>query len=229
MITLTFISAGITALAAIVFIYKCYTGTPMEKLIAKGIASTLFLVTAILALLTPTSGSNIPGYGSLLLLGLFFGFVGDVLLEMQGVRPDKQKSYFIAGLLSFLLGHIFYIILLAKFTSVGWLHFGATSAVFALIMIMKALTKSELGKMALPVMAYSLVISLMLGFAIAVSVLVSGQLSLIILVAAVMFFISDVLLAYINFGPKTVKVLRACNLSFYYAAQITLALSLLLR
>lgn len=229
MSTYAYIAAALSAVMAIIFIYKSYKGTPKEKLFSKSVASLLFLVAAIFGLLTPTAGADIPGYGTLLLLGLIFGFVGDVLLETQAVVPEKQKLFFVSGLGSFLLGHVFYIILLAKLASFSWLHIVLALALFALIMWLKTLTKSDPGKMMVPVIAYAAIISVMVGFAVGAYFAAPGKLTFTVLIAALMFLVSDVLLAYIYFGPKTVKPLRACNLSFYYAAQITLALSMLIR
>lgn len=228
MTTCAYITAALCAAAALVFIWKSYTGGAITKLLTKAAASLLFLLTAVLAALTPTAGANTPGYTTLMLLGLVFGFVGDVLLESQAVFPKKQRLLFVAGLASFLLGHVFYIIVFARLAPVGWLHFAVAAIVFALVMALKAAFKVDPGKMLIPVMAYVAVISLMVGFAVGAYVAAPGQLTMLVLVGALLFLVSDALLAYIYFGPKKVKPLRACNLSFYYAAQILLALTILI-
>ena len=60
MSTYAYIAAALSAVMAIIFIYKSYKGTPKEKLFSKSVASLLFLVAAIFGLLTPTAGADIP-------------------------------------------------------------------------------------------------------------------------------------------------------------------------
>ena len=50
--------------------------------------------------------------------------------------------------------------------------------------------------------------------------------SAIIAVGAVLFLVSDAVLAFVVFHEKPHKSLRAVNLSLYYAAQMILALTL---
>ena len=227
--TLTILSAGSSLIVAVFFIYKSYTGTAKERLFSKGIASFLFLLTAIFGYLTPTKGENVSAYAVLLLCGLIFGLIGDVLLEMQAVYPEKKKTFFISGLVSFLLGHIFYIILLMRLTRITSWHLIVSILVFLLVLYLQKVTRSDPGAMLLPVRAYAAIISLMLGFAAGAYIADSTKLTLILLIAAILFLISDLLLAYIQFGPKEVKALRACNLSCYYVAQVLFALTMLIR
>jgi len=60
----------------------------------KPVASTLFVITALLA------GALASSYGRLILLGLLFSWLGDVLLI------PKRQLFFVAGLGSFLLAHV---------------------------------------------------------------------------------------------------------------------------
>ena len=60
----------------------------------KPIASTLFVITALLA------GALVSSYGRLILLGLLLSWLGDVFLI------PKRQLFFIAGLGSFLLSHV---------------------------------------------------------------------------------------------------------------------------
>jgi len=60
----------------------------------KPVASTLFVITALLA------GALDSFYGRLILLGLLLSWLGDVLLI------PKRQLFFIAGLGSFLLAHV---------------------------------------------------------------------------------------------------------------------------
>ncbi|MDN3655019.1 lysoplasmalogenase family protein [Ferruginibacter paludis] len=50
----------------------------------------------------------------LMLLGLFFGWLGDVLLMFETMQP----IFFILGLVGFLIGHLFYIFYFRQIASV---------------------------------------------------------------------------------------------------------------
>ena len=76
-----------------------YSGAEPAALLAlKSGASIMFVLAA---LLVPRPE---PGYFRLVLIGLLFGLGGDVLLELKG------QAFFLAGLVGFLLGHVFYAV-----------------------------------------------------------------------------------------------------------------------
>ena len=97
--------------------------------------------------------SNKRSFQWLVILGLLFGMGGDILLEYS---PDT----FLFGLISFLLGHILYIIaFLSDCRSPGWGY-----AIFVYlygVAVYGFLETGNLGEMALPVLAYILVITTM--------------------------------------------------------------------
>ena len=124
-------------------------------------------------------------------LGLFFSFLGDVFLLGSG------ELYFILGLLSFLIAHVFYIIMVVKMLSkVKWKLLVIASIPFVIVFCsLLYILYDSLGEMKIPVIIYSLTISV---FGI-VSLLLHLQKkvsSSIILVVGVLFFItSDSILA----------------------------------
>lgn len=76
-------------------------------------ASSATLVVAAFSWTFFTRSTPASGYALLIAIGMTFGFVGDLLLS--GMLPSG--SNFIAGLISFAIGHIFYIVALLRFAT----------------------------------------------------------------------------------------------------------------
>ena len=119
------------------------------KLPAKTILSCLFICTALV------QAHPIPGYYYILLLGLIFCLGGDVFLALP------QDRMFLMGLVSFLLGHVFYVtcfFYVADVSQWTWIGCPAALAVSALVFYR---LRPHLGDMLIPVMAYIVVITVM--------------------------------------------------------------------
>ncbi len=101
--------------------------------------------------------------------------------------------------------------------------------IFALLLLLKRSLSLRLGKMAPAVYIYAATISFMTSAALSASLWQTSPARFIYITGALLFLLSDGLLAYMYFGPKKVFLLRALNLSFYYAAQLLFALSILFR
>jgi len=102
----------------------------------------------------------------LLLLGLTFSWIGDILLLFAA----KSELFFIAGLLSFLTAHVFYIYLFSKLgTTEAYKKNLVFWAGFIMIVLylqsLLALLLPKLGTLKIPVSVYAVTISVMLAFA----------------------------------------------------------------
>jgi uncharacterized membrane protein YhhN len=136
------------------------------------------------------------------LIGLFFSLAGDIFLMLP-----SQK--FIPGLISFLLAHIAYIrgfaIANPKFSFTGLVLLLLVGLIALVIMpqISNGLNTQKQEKLLIPIIIYSVVISLMLVSALLTMVGPYSQWNLIpsVLVSfgALLFFISDILLAWNKF------------------------------
>jgi uncharacterized membrane protein YhhN len=135
-----------------------------------------------------------------LFTGLIFALAGDVLLIYAG----KNESYFMYGLMAFLLCHIFY-------TSAFYLDFksapdldkkGARIAIFLCAILAIGFyffLRPHLVIMKLPVMIYVLVISMMMMMASFRNLRVNTSSFNFILFGAMFFLLSDSILAYNKF------------------------------
>ena len=132
--------------------------------------------------------------------GLFFGLVGDVLLMFADLNPN----YFTLGLVAFLIGHLLYVS--AFYLDYIWnpaIEKKATRLaliIFALFCLgFYMYLRPHLGQMKIPVMIYSFVISLMGIMAVNRKGRIGSLSFKLILIGAILFVISDSILAYNKF------------------------------
>ena len=175
----------------------------------KPVASTLFVITALLA------GALASSYGRLILLGLLLSWLGDVFLI------SKRQLFFIVGLGSFLLAHVaFSGAFLLQSLKVLPLTLAATATVVFAIIILRWLWPHLSHSFRPAVVSYLAAISLMVVLASGTMAAVGPQL----LIGAVMFTVSDIFVARERFVSPSV-VNRLWGLPLYYAAQLIFALS----
>jgi uncharacterized membrane protein YhhN len=206
------IVAGAGLLAGLLIAEK--KGSLKGKLVTKPLASLGFIM---LALVQP---HPVPTYYYWILAGLIFCLGGDVFLALP------QKSMFRVGLISFLMGHVFYVFGFLSLVSISaWIQVG-TLVIVCISTVVFIRLKPHLGSMLGPVMVYVTVISLMLIGALAVfnsNTLARGGRNLV-MVGAVLFYLSDLFVARNRFVKKE-YVNRLVGLPLYYTGQYLLALS----
>ena len=133
-------------------------------------------------------------------IGLFFGLAGDSFLMFV----DVNESFFIYGLVSFLIGHLLYIT--AFYLDYKWNPLIEKSAsrialiVFGLFCLgFYFFIRPYLGAMKIPVLVYAFVISLMAIMSVNRKGRVSSLSYNLIFVGAILFLISDSVLAFNKF------------------------------
>ena len=181
-------------------------------------ASTL-LVMAIALSSVAQPGADL-AYSGAIVLGLFFSLGGDVALIYPGDRP------FLLGVASFLLAHVVYGLAFGLKSGLQGPIWGYAVALLVMGGVFYALMFPYLGKMRVPVGVYALVISAMVWTAL--STLHSPAFSIaqgwLLVVGAVLFYLSDVILAVARFA-RPFPWSRLANLSTYYGGQLLIALS----
>ncbi len=155
------------------------------------------------------------------LIGLALSFGGDIALMFQA-----NRKAFMIGLVLFLLAHVAYAVtftlLLGSLGAIVWL---AALVLVALGVGIYLVFRSGLGTMKVPVIVYIVVISVMVNQAAATfdsSAFSAGQ-AWMIAIGAVLFYVSDVILAANRFW-KPFQYNRI-SLAFYYAGQFLIALA----
>ena len=199
------VSAGLT-------IWSDSAGRKRLFRLAKPLTTGLIIAVAAVAA-TPVPAA----YKMLILGGLVFSLLGDVAL----IVPEK---WFTAGLVAFLTAHVFYILAFKP----GPGHRASTAIFLPFILyglLMFFLLAPRLGKMKMPVLVYIGVITAMAGFAAGRFVDLGGTPRLLAFAGAILFLISDSVLAYDRFARKIPRA-QFFILGTYFPAQLLIALSI---
>jgi uncharacterized membrane protein YhhN len=196
-------------------LYAEKTGTRPLTYVFKPVTSLMFILTA-------ASAGLADAYSARVFYGLILCLIGDVLLIPKG------RAWFLAGLISFLLGHILYIVAfstLVSFASLSW-PFSVLIPLISLAMLI--VFWRHLGAMRIPVIAYIICITLMVwgAWAVFFHTNLSHTTRLLIALGATCFYISDLSVAIDHFIKKDFTN-RAWGLPLYYLGQFLLAFSLL--
>ena len=179
--------------------------------IAKPAASSAFIAVALAAGATGTS------YGCAILAGLALSWLGDVLLI-----PRDAPKVFLAGVGSFLLGHVAYAVaFLARGVALGTTVVAAAVVVALAVAVLSWLRPHVGPDMRLAVPAYITVISVMVVAALGTYAFGGNPW---IPLGAVGFYFSDLSVARDRFVAEEFAN-RVWGLPLYYAAQVALAWS----
>jgi len=178
--------------------------------ILKPLTMVLICLTAILG------GNDLSVYKVMIIGGLACSMVGDIFLMLPTDR-------FLAGLAAFLLAHLCYITAFASgINSLSWwplIPLVVWSVGFYLFI------SPALGKLKMPVIVYIVIILVMTWLAWERWIQTGQTETLLVLIGAVLFAISDTILA-VNRFKGAFKLYRALNLVTYFAAQWLIASSI---
>lgn len=204
----------VTALAiltALLHIRSASRGPKWQRHVFKTMTMIWVLVIAASA-----SGQVSPYYKAMIIGGLCFSLLGDLLL----LYPPQS---FYHGLISFLIAHLFYI---AAFAPAGIAGLTLLWAFVYLVLgtILYLLLRPELGTMKLPVTLYLIVLTTMGAFATGRWSGGEDPGSIFALAGALMFILSDALLGYDRFRMRF-RGAQVFVLGTYYVAQMLIAFS----
>jgi uncharacterized membrane protein YhhN len=143
--------------------------------------------------------SNPSGSRNVLAAALFFSFAGDVFLLFESWHPN----WFIAGLICFLLTHIFYCWYFLKIKGSEESQLLQSPWIFTVVLTYTGcliwLLYPKLGQLAIPVIIYACVLTAMLLCCIHASTSMTIEAKKLAIIGAVCFVISDSLLAINKF------------------------------
>lgn len=188
----------------------------------KGCAAIVFCIIGFCFLGTARNQS----FARLICMGLCFGALGDVLLNLRFVFPKIGQKIFLAGVAAFLTGHILYLAALIPLseTLVPCLIAGVIAAAALLTWIFKTLTV----KLAFKIFGILYIGAIVLMTAVAIGNVITAPTTAAWMhaVGAVLFTLSDIVLIFNTFGPEQKFSMRITNLSVYYLGQLCIAFSL---
>ena len=151
---------------------------------------TKALTTILIVLVPVLFAKSASKYKNLILLGLVFCLIGDVFL--------LDNAYFIAGLASFLVGHLIF-----TYAFLSLKGFQKKFGIFGILLLIGLAyffyLKPSLGEITIPVGVYILVIVLMNWQALSLYFSEKNKTHLMISVGAILFLISDSILAFDKF------------------------------
>lgn len=205
LVSLVIISVFVYLIYAVHYQYR------LTKYILKPGTMSLIIVLAI-------CGSGLSTTFSVwVIVGLLFSVVGDIFLMLA----DK---WFVKGLISFFIAHVFYIIGLSELVVFDWSSLvlsGIVLLIVAIIFFMFLYTavKKEGGiGLSIAVASYIAIISIMVWFAILTR-------SNVLIFAAFLFYVSDAVLAIDKFKHQF-RAAEYIIMFTYFIAQLLFALSI---
>lgn len=193
--------------------------------ILKGTAALCFVLIGVMGYYTKTTDS----FGLKLMIGLIFGMIGDILLNLRFVvSEDKGQKVFLLGIVSFLIGHILYLTALVPMAT----HTGLCVVIGAIIAtsLLAYIFKTMEVKKAFKIFGifYLGAVIIMTVMAIDVAAVTRSIRSIEYAIGALFFTVSDIVLIFNTFSGKTRFSMRITNLSLYYIGQMMIALCLFL-
>lgn len=196
------------------------------SLVLKTLSSLTFVLIGIISLINSKNTVT----NAMIILGLFLGLIGDILLDLKVMEKDN-KLYLNFGTLSFALGHVMYFFAILCYISdktvTGFWWVVLFAAVFSLIcgfMVVKFSPSLKLdltgfkwqSGLYTSILLFMVIISLCLGLVIPIA--------LILFAGFTLFFASDLVLSIQYFGGKQQnKTLTIVNHVLYYMAQLLIA------
>ena len=187
----------------------------------KGLASLCFVILGIM---------NSPGTktAKLIVCGLIFGCIADVLLNLRLVFREKGQPIFLVGILVFLAGHILYLAAVLPLCANPFLCVIAGIVLTAVLMVW--IFRQITAKPAFKIFGVVYIGAIMLLNCVAAGNLIASPspFTAVFVVGALLFLVSDIVLILNTFGQEFRQSLRITNISLYYAGQVLIAVSLLL-
>ena len=199
----------IPLIAFVLFSLIDFYGIYLEKQLMVNFAKPMLMITLFWYYYSNTKPLN-----KYFVLGLFFSFLGDLLLLGTG------EVYFIFGLLFFLIAHVFYIIMVLRLIPARKPKNFIMASVpfFLLFLILMNILFAGLGSMKIPVIIYAMTISFFGIVSLLLYLETKTKISLILLVGVLIFISSDTILA-LNLFYKTQSFYPLLIMMSYVLAQ----------
>ena len=194
----------------------------VKAVLFKGLTTVCCIVIAAIAVFHTTNKH----FAVLVMFGVFFGFLGDELLALRFVFTEKFNLCFLSGALSFLVGHVFYVIALYGIAPKAWIA-AIPLLIISMLLELQNSKKHNLnmGKLFIPLAGYCAFVCFMGCSAVGSAIFNFSLGTFLFGIAGVSFIISDSILSVQCFsGNPTNGKNRALHIT-YWLAQLLISLS----
>lgn len=190
--------------------------------ILKGLAAFMFVIIGFIGYNKVTTDT----LGLKLLIGLIFGMVGDVVLNLRFILKEQGQRVYLVGIAAFLIGHIMYLAALIPLDNNLLMDIiaGVILAAALLAYIFKTLEVKPIFKIF--GIVYLGAVFIMSTIAVHLAIVTQNAHDVIYAVGAVFFTMSDIVLIFNQFSGVSKFSRRIVNLSMYYIGQLLIAGSL---
>lgn len=186
-----------------------------------GIAVKSLIIPMLIWLYLRFANGHWNQFHSLIIIALVFSWMGDILLQLT----QFQESFFLVGLASFLVTQLIYMVVFFMTPGRNILFFKKIYLILPVALYgwgILSLLADGLGDMKLPVTVYTVVILSMLLAAINREKKVNRQSYLLVFAGAILFVLSDSLIA-VNRFTQPFELARIAIMSSYITAQYLIA------
>ncbi len=194
----------------------------VPAVILKGSASLVFVLIGCIAYRSSTAAG-----GGRILAGLALGALGDILLNLRYLSEKYGQKIFLAGIAAFLAGHIMYLVAIIPLSDNLVISVIAGVVIAALLLAYIFRTMDVKTAFKIFGIFYIGAVVIMTAVAVGNYISVHDSFRLMFAAGAILFTVSDIVLIFNTFGGETKLSRRIINLSFYYAAQLLIAFSIL--
>ena len=236
--TIPFIIIGLGAIGVCALVYCKLTKRLTHALFVKTGVSVLFMaLAAYAATRTEVFQTDLGNLALFILIGLTFGLLGDIWLDLKDVHKDSKRTYMYAGFSSFGIGHIFFFI--GLFVILGnsdvslllWPAIGGAFLIAAIYFSEKPL-KMQCGEYRPIVLVYSGIICATTVMALMLALSPDNpqpEFARYFTIGMVLFLLSDLVLSQTYFSSKGApdKIFIPLNYLLYYGGQFVIAYSML--
>ena len=229
-LAISLVLIGLGSIFTCLFIYGKLTNYSWRTTMLKTIDSLLFLALGIYLFFYKEQ----PNVGIFIVLGLVFGLLGDVALAFKRIAKSKDKFFTLLGMVMFIIGHIFYTtgLFINYYIPGNVLYIILPIVIAILIAISIVLIELKL-QFKLGGFKYFGVLYFTALFTVSMSCLSLNILNgfnstflILMLVGALIFASSDVLLTRTYFKENCPKGFLISTSITYYVAQFLIAFTL---